>query len=235
MQVKSDNNSLLGIYLVFSSPVDERKSILLAPREANHFANTFSEVAITRQLEHLKASQGWVIQEARVDMRGHKLTEIGSVCYWSQPRMGESTSTSSSKDYYAVLGHISIKTSEQNLQFPPSDSWQVEGHDIKWDAGSEGSKTASVMITWKLKEGNDSEFPKYNVYAEKIPVKVVPGQEAARELLGVVPAEAFYVAGFAVASDIAGVKFIIQVCGIDGSVQKLDNSPFYQLEAPKAL
>ncbi|GMN18975.1 hypothetical protein TIFTF001_042791 [Ficus carica] len=224
MLVKSDNNSLLGMYLEFSSPVDERKSILLAPREANHFANTFSEVAITRQLKHLKASQGWVIQETRVHIRGHKLTEIGSVCYWSQPRMGKSTSTSSSKKYYAVLGHISIKTSGQTQQFPPSDSWQVEGHDIKWDAGSEGSKTASVKITWKLKEGNDSEFPKYNIYAEKIPVKVVPGQEAAREFLGVVRAEAFYVAGFAVASDI----------GIDGSVQKLDDSPFYQLEAPEA-
>ncbi|EXB29265.1 Cytosolic endo-beta-N-acetylglucosaminidase [Morus notabilis] len=233
--VKSDSNSLLGLCLEFYSLAGERKSVLLAPREANRFSSTFNEVVITRQLEHLGTSQGWVVHKASIKISGQNLTKIGFVCYRPESRIVQRTSNRSSTEYYAVLGHISIKTSEHNLQFPPAGSWLVEGHYTEWDASSKGSKTVSVKITWKLKDGNGSAFPKYNIYAEKIAGKVVPGQAAAREFLGVALVEAFYVASFAVDSDNIGVKFIIQVCGIDGSSQKVDDSPFYRLEAPKAL
>ena len=73
MQVKSDTNSLVGIYLHFSSGVGKRKSVLLAPGEVDHLSSQFSEVVTTRQVENLGPS-GWVVQESSISMSGHTLT-----------------------------------------------------------------------------------------------------------------------------------------------------------------
>ncbi|PON51404.1 Glycoside hydrolase [Parasponia andersonii] len=222
--VKTEANSLLGLYLDFSSREGERKFVLLAPGGVDHLSSKFSEVVTTRQVENLDTSSGWVIQESSISMSGHTLTEISALCYRPDPRFLKSDDhgalVHSSAEYYAVLGHLTVNTSKQKPNFPPSSSWVVEGQHIKWSPGSDSSKTVSVKIIWNLKDGNDSAFPKFNIYAEN-------------EFLGVARVQAFYVADFAVPSGSSGVKFYIQVCGVDGSSQKLDASPFLQLEAPK--
>ena len=230
--MKSESNSLLGLYLEFSSSNEEINSVLLAPEGANHLSSKFSNVIKTSPLENRANSLGWVVQESTIMMVGNKLTGIGVVCYWPE---GLKASSKVSSDYYAVLGHISIKSSVQSQQFPPSDSWLVESQYIKWATVSESSMTVSVKITWKLENGDGSLFPSCNIYAEKMPTTVVPGQGPARDFLGVARVGAFYVSDYAVPSDISGVKFTIQVCGVDGSVQKLGDSPFLQLDKPKDL
>ncbi|KAL5568833.1 hypothetical protein UlMin_025408 [Ulmus minor] len=235
--VKSVKNSLLGLALEFVSEVNERKSVLLAPQEVNQSSSKFGRVVLTRQLR--KPGTEWFIQESSISMSGYKLTEIGVVCYKSKPQFRDSrleskpddpdeNSTQGPEEFKAVLGHISIKTSEQNLYFPPSASWLVEGQHIKWTPATDESKTLSVKIIWKLKNGNDSTFSSYNIYAENTPDKV-PGAE--KKFLGVALLEAYYVADLVVPSGISSIKFIIQVCGSDGSSQKLEDSPYFELAA----
>ncbi|XP_048446369.1 cytosolic endo-beta-N-acetylglucosaminidase 1 isoform X2 [Pyrus x bretschneideri] len=183
--VISENNSQLGLHLIFSSTPNERKS-----------KPEFNE----RILKSI-AEEG----------------------------------TQNSTEYYAVLGHISIKTGGQTSDFPPSDSWLVEGEYIKWTTGSEGSKTVSLKITWKLKDGNDYPATNYNIYVEKLAKGALghPGAalERVHEYIGAARVEAFYVDDLAVPSGTSDIKFIVQVCGTDGSNQKLDDSPVFLLEA----
>ncbi|XP_060964598.1 cytosolic endo-beta-N-acetylglucosaminidase 1-like [Cannabis sativa] len=226
--VKSKANSLLGLNLNFSSGAGEKKSVLLAPAKVDHLSGKFSTVVTTRQLENLGASSEWTIQESSISLSGHTLTEISAYCYRSDHRIvkldddNTSDQSTASAEYYAVLGHITVKSSEQKSNFPPSSSWVVEGEHIKWTPSSEDSKTVSVKIIWKLKDGNDSTFPKYNIYAKKA--------ESASEFLGVARVQAFYVGDYAVPSGSSGVKFFIQVCDVDGSSQTLDDSPSLLLE-----
>ncbi|KAF3433352.1 hypothetical protein FNV43_RR24454 [Rhamnella rubrinervis] len=244
--VKPGNDSLLGLVLDFTSIVNERKTILLASHGGNQFSSKFGEVIMTRQLENPGSSTGWVINESSITMSGYKLTEIGVVCYSSKPDVEErrlepktdnsdnDSSTEAPVEYYAVLGHISIRTSAHYSIFPPSVSWVVEGQHVTWSRNSKGPKTLSVKIIWKLKDGKDSAFPHYYIYAEKVAKKPVakPGGtlEGAPEFLGMAHVKAFYVANLAVASGVSKIKFIIQVCSVDGSIQKLDESPFFELD-----
>uniref|UniRef100_A0A5B6YH99 mannosyl-glycoprotein endo-beta-N-acetylglucosaminidase n=1 Tax=Davidia involucrata TaxID=16924 RepID=A0A5B6YH99_DAVIN len=236
--VKSDGSSLVGLSLQFSSTMKERTSVLLAPwgRTKNQFSNKFSKVVMPHRVTQSKTTPGWVIQESSIAMNGHTLTEIHAVCYRSKPELnelrlksgshGEDNSLARSpSEYFAILGHIRVRTSEQNPDFPPSTSWLVEGQYIKWTSGSQGSKSLSVKIIWKLKDGDASLFPEYNIYAEK------PGRtlEGVQEYLGVAQVEAFYVSDLVVPSGTSSVRFIIQVCNVDGTCQKLDDSPSFQL------
>ncbi|KAF4364036.1 hypothetical protein F8388_011828 [Cannabis sativa] len=221
--VKSKADSLLGLILNFSSGAWEKKSVLLAPAKVDHLSGKFSTVVTTRQLENLGASSEWTIQESSISLSEHTLTEISACCYRPDPQIvkldddNTSDQSTASVEYYAVLGHITVKSSEQKSNFPPSSSWVVEGEHIKWTPSSEDSKTVSVKIIWKLKDGIDSTFPKYNIYAKKA--------ESASEFLGVARVQAFYVGDYAVPSGSSGVKFFIQVCDVDGSSQTLDDSP----------
>lgn len=244
--MKSENDSLLGLILDLSSIVNKRKTILLASRRGNQFSSKFGEVITTHELENPGSSFGWVTNEGGIAMSGYKLTEIGVVCYNSKTNINErrleyktessdDSSTQAPAEYYAVLGQISIRTSEHNTVFPPSVSWLVEGQYVTWSGESNGSKTLSVRISWTLKDGNDSAFPQYNIYAENVANKLVGkpagrNLEAAQEFLGVARVKAFYVANLAVASGISKVKFTIQVCSVDGSIQKMDESPFLELD-----
>ena len=244
--MKSENASLLGLFLEFSSIVNERKKILLASRGGNQFSSKFGEVIKTRQLENPGSSTGWVINESSIIMSGYKLTEIGVVCYRSKHDVEErrlefktdnsdnNSSTEAPAEYYAVLGHISIRTSAHYSYLPPPASWLVEGQHVTWSTNSNGANTLSVKIIWKLKDGKDSAFPHYNIYAEKVAKKQVGKPagtlEAAQKFLGVAQVKAFYVADLAVASGVSKVKIIIQVCSVDGSIQKLDESPFFELD-----
>jgi mannosyl-glycoprotein endo-beta-N-acetylglucosaminidase len=127
-----------------------------------------------------------------------------------------------------------MNTSKENTYFPPSSSWLVEGHYIKWSSGSQGSKTVSVKIDWKSKDGTDSQFPKYNIYVEKLPKQAVRnhgvGLGGVQEYLGVANVEAFYVSELPIPATTSSIKFIIQVCGVDGVCQNMDDSPYFQLD-----
>ena len=131
-----------------------------------------------------------------------------------------------------MLGHIRISTSDQNTEFPPSTSWIVEGQDVEWGS-SQGSKTLSLKISWKLKDGKNSLFPRYNIYVEKLTKQSVRTlgrtREGVQEFIGVAQVEAFYVSDLAIPSGTSSLKFIIQVCDVDGANQKLDEAPFFQL------
>ncbi|KAM5556757.1 cytosolic endo-beta-N-acetylglucosaminidase 1 [Rosa sericea] len=234
--VKSENNSRLGLFLNFVSTLNKKKSVLLVSWNSNQFSSKFSTVIRTRQLERPGTAPGWVIEESSIRMKGYRLTDIHAVCYRSKPEFDEKIPKSktsqdnscahNSTEYYAVLGHISMKSCGQNSNFPPSDSWLVEGQFIQWTTGSEDSKYLSLKIAWKLKDGNDSAYSTYNIYVEKL----AEGKPRGHSYLGVARVEAFYVYDLAVPSDTSTIKFIIQVCGGDGSSQKLDDSPVFQLD-----
>lgn len=197
---------------------------------------------MTRERKGL--SSGWVINEGVIAMNGYTLTEIDAVCYRSdssvneirwQHRSNDNDGTlASPSDYFAVLGHITIKTSGYRSDFPVSSSWLVDGTCIKWTSDPQGSKTLDVKISWKLKNENNYQFLKFNVYLVKLSKQAGgnPGtaSEDVKEYLGVAHVSSFYVSDLKVPSDTSTLKFIIQVCGIDGTIQELDESPYYELE-----
>ncbi|KAK7281105.1 hypothetical protein RIF29_08805 [Crotalaria pallida] len=227
--VKSDDNSSLGLKLEFISPNNKSMSILLASQSVNKFPSKFSNVIMT--CEQKKASSGWVINEGTVAMNGYTLTEIHAVCYRSESPFNNGTAASSS-DYFAVLGHFAIKPSDYKSDFPVSTSWLVDGEFIKWTSGPEGSKTLNVKISWKLKdEKNDFPYPSYNLYLVKLS-KQADGTalEHMKEYLGVAHVNCYYVSDFEVPSSTSSLKFLIQACSVDGTIQELDESPYYQLE-----
>ncbi|KAL6131655.1 hypothetical protein ACLB2K_070029 [Fragaria x ananassa] len=235
--VKSENNSRLGLFLSFVSTLNKKKSVLLVSWNSHQFSSKFGTVIRTRQLEKPGTAPGWVIEESSIRMKGHILTEIHALCYRSKPEFDERIPKSKSSqddscahnstEYYAVLGHISMKSCGHNSVFPPSDMWLVQGQYIQWTTGYEDTKYLSLKITWKMKDGNDSEFSTYNIYVEKLAEGKLKGEQS---YLGVARVEAFYVYDLATSSDTSSIKFIIQVCGGDGSSQKLDDSPVFLLD-----
>ncbi|KAK3019522.1 hypothetical protein RJ639_003194 [Escallonia herrerae] len=258
--VKSDGSSLVGLALDFASATKEKLSVLLASRgnallTMNQFSCKFSNVIMPHRVTKLETVPGWIIQESSINMNGYLLTGIHAVCYKSKPEsrslhqdnslaqaptdyyavLGHIRVETSQEnlDYYAVLGHIRVETSQENLDFPPPASWLVEDQYVKWTSASEGSKTLSVKITWKLKSGIASPFTSYNLYLEKEANKTddKPGGllEITQEYLGVARVETFYVSDLVVPSGTSSLKFKIQVCGLDGTCQKLDDSPFLWL------
>ncbi|KAJ6900094.1 cytosolic endo-beta-N-acetylglucosaminidase 1-like [Populus alba x Populus x berolinensis] len=243
--VKSEGDSLLGLSLHFSSTANERTSVLLASWGTNQFSRKFSKIIAPCQVNKPRTAPGWVVLESSIDMNGYTLTEIHAVCYrpkHEHSQLGlehrtdgsEDTLTYNPKEYHAVLGHITMNTSKENTYFPPSSSWLVEGHYIKWSSGSQGSKNVSVKIDWKSKDGTASQFPKYNIYVEKLPKQAVRnhgvGLGGVQEYLGVANVEAFYVSELPIPATTSSLKFIIQVCGVDGVCQNLDDSPYFQLD-----
>ncbi|GLT78902.1 hypothetical protein SLA2020_504200 [Shorea laevis] len=238
--VKSNANSLVGLCLEFSSEVKERKKLLLASHGFDHLLNKFSEVIVPNQPRETEwaPSLGWVIQESSIVMNGYTLTEIDALCYRPQPESSTFGSESRSniqgpEEYLAVLGYIRISNSKENPNFPPSTSWTVDGQYIEW-AGSQGSRTLSLKINWKLKDGSESLFPSFNIYAEKLTKQEVEDlggkPKGTPEYLGVAHVEAFYISDLTISSDTSSLKFIIQVSDANGGTQKLDESPFFQLD-----
>ncbi|KAB2034345.1 hypothetical protein ES319_D04G078800v1 [Gossypium barbadense] len=250
--VKSEGNSQLGLSLEFSSEMEGKKKLLLASQETNQFSSKFDETIVLHQPTKSDTAPGWVIQESSISMNGYTLTEIRAICYRKQPENSEHKSEARSKttqdpaEYFAVLGHISISTSIQNTEFPPSTSWIVKGKDVEW-GGSQGSKTLSLKISWKLKDGWSSRFPRYNIYVEKLIKQAVRPQgrkletralappnarngktEVSGEYLGESQVEAFYVSDFIIPSAISSLKYIIQPCDSGGASQVLDDAPFFQ-------
>jgi mannosyl-glycoprotein endo-beta-N-acetylglucosaminidase len=118
-----------------------------------------------------------------VAMDGHVLTEIHAACYWTKSTHTELQSEfgldnqdtaldPSPAEYFAVLGNFTFKKLSENLFFPPSTAWLTESQYVKYNSISQGFKAASLKTTWKLKDGNDFVFLKYNIYVEKLAKQV---------------------------------------------------------------
>ncbi|KAI3458498.1 hypothetical protein Pfo_015161 [Paulownia fortunei] len=241
--VKLSGNSLLGLALEFSSVTEEKRSIFLAASgntllTMNQFSSHFTSVIMPRQVTKLEEEPGWVIQESSIDMAGHILKEIRAVCYRSKPEKyvavaADKTLFRGPSEYYAVLGDIKITTDGENSKFPPSNSWLVDSEFVSWTSGSQGSKHLSVKIVWQLKVGKADLFPKYNIYVDKLSSSSGNQSrmlELANEYLGVALVKSFYISDLEVPSGTSSLKFIIQVYGLDGACQKLEDSPFLQLQ-----
>lgn len=252
--VQSDGTSLIGLSLEFSSSLSGKTSLLLASGRTplllvNQFSSKFSKIIMPHQITKPEKDSEWVLQESSIAMKGYTLTEIHAVCYHSTLETNEiglgshsndqdSILSLSSKEYLAILGDITIKTSAQILVFPPSTSWIVEGQNTKWTSPSEGSKSLSIKVIWKLQNGDASLFPKYNIYVKKLDKQVVgkprgtlPG---GHEYLGVAFVEAYQVSDLEVPSETSAIKFFIQVCGADGTCQKIDDSPSFTLSVERS-
>ncbi|KAL5125526.1 Cytosolic endo-beta-N-acetylglucosaminidase 1 [Glycine soja] len=238
--VKSDNNSSLGLVFEFTSSINKTMSILLTSHGVDHLSSKFSKVVLTS--EHKGNAPGWVIHEGTIEMNGYILTGIHALCYRpnatskelkSRP-FGPDHTVPSSTDYFAVLGHITVKTSNYKPDFPVSTSWLVDGEYISWKSGPQDSRVLSLKISWKLKEGKGIVFPHYNVYVEKLPQLAYGNSsttlEPVQEYLGVAHVNCFYVSELKIPAITSSLKFIIQVCGFDGTNQNLAKSPYYQLE-----
>lgn len=242
MKVKLSGNSLLGLALGFSSPTNEKNSILLAASgdtllTMNRFSSQFTNVIMPRRVTKLEQEPGWVIQESSINMAGHILTEIRALCYRSKPKksaaVGADIAVSQApSEYNAVLGDLKIAIDGQNTKFPPSNSWNVNSEFLTWSSGE--PKKLSVKISWQLKDGSADLFPKYNVFVEKLN-SVSSGNgsrmlEVASEYLGEAVVESFYVSDLEVPKGTSSLKFIVQVYGLDGASQKLQDSPFLQVK-----
>ncbi|KAL2317092.1 hypothetical protein Fmac_030968 [Flemingia macrophylla] len=239
--VKSDSNSFLGLVLQFINTVNKTISVLLTSHGMDHLPSGFSKVVPT--IEHKGNAPGWVIHEGTVEMNGYILSEIHALCHRSNAPSNEpglksrpfdpDHTVASSNDYVAVLGHITVKTSNYKPDFPISTSWLVDGEYINWNSGPQDSRILSVKISWKLKDGKNFAFPHYNVYVAKLP-KLADGNpsttlEQVKEYLGVAHVNCFYVSELKVPPSISSLKFIIQVCDFDGTNQNLEECPYYQL------
>ncbi|XP_004148185.2 cytosolic endo-beta-N-acetylglucosaminidase 1 isoform X2 [Cucumis sativus] len=238
-----NGDSQVGLSLEFLSNTNKRK-LLLTSSIQKQFSNDFSEVIETTPLEAPRISPHWSVQVGRIQMNGYKLTNINILCYRSSLETTEPKYTSeldknntldrnSSSKYFAVLGSITLRTCEEP-DLPPSDSWIVESPYTKWTPSPEGTRTLDIKITWKLKDSsNHTVMDHYNVYV----VKVAEGCKShvdeiqnVPEYLGVAHVEAFYVSNLAVHSSTSRLKFMIQVCGVDGSSHRLEDSPFLYLD-----
>ncbi|MCD9640684.1 hypothetical protein HAX54_026134, partial [Datura stramonium] len=243
--VKSNGNSLLGLSLEFTSAVGEQKSVLLASYgdpspSRSRFNRHYDYVIMPPRVTKLETEPSWVIQESSIAMEGYMLTKIHAVCYKLRPEVNKSESQGktmvfSPSEYHAVLGHLAINSHTLNSNFPPSTSWLVDGNFTKWSSsGSHGSRKLNVKLVWKLKDGKTHLFPMYHIYVKKQPdlstAEPNGSLQLVQEYLGVAKVEAFYVSDLVVPSGTSSVKFIIQVCSLDGAFQKLEESPYLDLD-----
>ncbi|KAF8118806.1 hypothetical protein N665_0002s0115 [Sinapis alba] len=228
--VKSDERSMLGILLRFSSLSQETKSLLMA---SNKYIHRFGDMFLPCLI---RTTSDWTVHETNLVMDGHTLTEISALCYGPDD-LAEETNT---KGYFALLGHISIKSQQKTKLFPPASAWVFEAHNIEIVPGDSGSRTLSCKLGWRLKHPEeDSVFTRYNVYAENLyssdyrSRKVMEEPRSEKVFLGTAHVDAYYVSGMVVGRDVKKVKFVIQTCGEDGSWQELDASPSILVETER--
>ncbi|KAK6122015.1 hypothetical protein DH2020_044244 [Rehmannia glutinosa] len=247
--VKSSGNSLLGLALQSSNATNEKRSIFLAASRStlltmNQFSSQFTKVIMPHRVTELEAEPGWIMQESSINMKGHILREIWAVCYSSKPRKSVVAADDKNhyhgpSEYYAILGDIKVTSSGDNTKFPPSTSWLVDGQFVSWTSGPNGSKLLSVKISWKLKDGNADLFTKYNIYVSKLTNKLSGNHrelvEGGQDYIGVAVVNSFYISKLEVPSGISSLKFVIQVCGLDGGCQKLEDSPFFLLQSTRLI
>uniref|UniRef100_A0A1D1XRH8 mannosyl-glycoprotein endo-beta-N-acetylglucosaminidase n=2 Tax=Anthurium amnicola TaxID=1678845 RepID=A0A1D1XRH8_9ARAE len=247
--VSSEENSVLALLFRLSSDDNrERMSILLAAGGLSflpaNLLNEFDQITATLVIEGKHTTgPGWILHEGSIEMPGHTLTEICAVCYMKSEQDSNqsaqdngqhlkkcSTAVVSSSTFYASLGHISIETSQND--FPDAVSWMVSCENVSWTTVSDGTKTVSTKITWTLKTGSTSSLMWYNIFVEKVAKKDDDSSITvtyAEDFLGLTRLGCYYVSDLKVPAGIAALKFIIQVCRLDGACQKLDASPRFEL------
>ncbi|KAJ9539798.1 hypothetical protein OSB04_026304 [Centaurea solstitialis] len=230
--VKSDGSSVIGLQLDFTNTTDPeiKISVLLASwgdtlLTMDRFSSKFSRVIMPHHVEKLETAPEWIVQDNIVTVDGFTLTAIHAVCYKSNPKVEPPKSPSNSSQYHAVLGHIAIKTTTENMVFPLASEWTLESRNVDWRSDPQGQITVSLKIIWALNGGVTSMFSKYNVYVENEADKSSQGSK----YLGVASVEAFYVSELLVPAGVSSVKFVIQACGFDGSCSELAASPFIRL------
>ncbi|CAL1374794.1 unnamed protein product [Linum trigynum] len=234
--VKSEGDSLMGLSLHFFSPLNDKKTVIaIAPWETDELPRKFKKAIVPGRVTDSEIEPGWVQYESKVAMNGQILREIRAVCHKTKGTTAimrsEQKAAAEGSEYFAVLGQILMNNSDHNSCLPPSTSWEVTAELVQWTASSaaaaadsEGSRAVSLKINWKLKDGNTAfAHSKYNVYVAKLGSSSV-------QYLGVAAVEAFYVSNLVVPSGVSSLKFIVQVCSIDGSSQKLDESPYFELD-----
>ncbi|KAF3772883.1 Cytosolic endo-beta-N-acetylglucosaminidase 2 [Nymphaea thermarum] len=253
--VQLKHNSLLGLALEFQSISNKRSMILLAPEGrfssdkvaatgevdgANELPRKFDAI-MPLQVNSLSTQSDtmtkWILNECSLEMPGHTLQNIYVVSYKevSAPENAGPTLTSST-NYHALLGHITIRTSMKNMTFPPGNAWAFEGEDLFWSSSPEGIKTISVKLVWRLEaESSESRplYTRFNIYVRKLvggPDEDITGQE---EYLGAARVEAFYVSALAVEPNVTYLRFILQVCAADGTVGKLADAPVLLVAVPR--
>lgn len=252
-QVSAEADSMLGISIGFTKTL-EKVSILFMlkdrvfplPRQlTSKFDKVITACEISKFIPDKVDGKGWTLQQASIKMKDYTLTEVNVVCHKAGKfHTGENfesdkkkTSHNAATGYNASLGHISIRHSDMNTAFPPASSWSVTGEDIQWGSGSQGTKTVSLKISWKLTagSGDSSMFSKYNVYFSTTSKQFANRDEdnlvgIDGTYLGVAKVESFYIDDLIILHDVSKLLFIIQVCSIDGACQKLDESPTFQLQ-----
>ncbi|THU51665.1 hypothetical protein C4D60_Mb06t33450 [Musa balbisiana] len=139
-QVRSDENSLFGLYLELWSEISGQTSILItADTQPFTVAGLEYNRTIKPQIKDTKADvladAAWFIYEVTLTMSGYMLGGIYIVGALKNPGptniemekspIGENTTSENSGflPYRASLGHIRILTSEPIVEFPPAKSW----------------------------------------------------------------------------------------------------------------
>ncbi|XP_062231132.1 cytosolic endo-beta-N-acetylglucosaminidase 1-like isoform X2 [Phragmites australis] len=246
--VRADANSAVGLSLDLASRKKEGTSILVAEdittftrKIQNHKYGSY--VKADKAEPHGPDNQDWVLYKATVQSSaGYTLAGINIVCTLKivgkispepEDRISEAN-TDGSSPYRASLGHMSIRKTDANTEFPPAESWITKGEYISWSSSSNTSKLVSLKISWKLKTTDQPSFRKYNIYVENLTAD--SNVKASRSHLGVASVDAFYVSNLEVSSEVTSVKFIIQACAHDGSWQKLEECPkFFLIPVPSEL
>ncbi|CAA7031976.1 unnamed protein product [Microthlaspi erraticum] len=225
--VKSDKRSVLGILLRFSSSSQETNSLLMAPDESIHRFG--DDMFLPCLLTSTQTKSDWTVHETNIVLDGHTLTEISALCYRPNNDLSEETNTT---EYFALLGHISIKSQQKTNIFPPASSWIIEARNVQFLPGGSGSRTLSCKLEWRLKHPEDSVFTRYNVYAETLKSSEYRTRKVMEEprsdekvFLGTAHVDAYYVSDMVVGSDVKKLRFVVQACGEDGSWQELDACP----------
>jgi len=147
--------------------------------------------------------------------------------------------------YHASLGHVTLTSSDDEQNVPPSDSWDFKGTDISWDTTSTGQKMLSTNLVWRLKMvPNFSSvevgptFLRYDLYVEKIQqlqAHNLRGMDPVTntvEHLGVAVVQAFYVSQLLVPPECRTLRFFLQVCSPSGDFQPLKDSPSLSIDVP---
>ncbi|KAG6531052.1 hypothetical protein ZIOFF_004822 [Zingiber officinale] len=235
--VKVDENSLFGLHLELLSETNGRTCALIAS-DSESFTNAGLEYniiikpQIKSKVEDALAYPPWFIHEAVLTLGDYTLAGIYMVCTLksrglitiqnnkSSSQEGTLPETSGSSLYYASLGHISIRNKEDGTEYPPADLWVTRAQNILCISDSLGNKMLNLKLTWKLNEGSTTSFQRYNIYAQS---------GSGLQYLGLSRAEAFYVSDLSVYIGVTTLRFIIQVRGLDGTCQKLAESPYLDL------
>ncbi|RZS23756.1 hypothetical protein BHM03_00056736 [Ensete ventricosum] len=236
--VRLDENSVFGVILELVSETNAKAYILIEDDSQPPFGAAsfeFDKIIKPQQISK-KGDSTWTPFCGTFNMTGgYTLTDIyivgaskdAAVEMEQSPLDPKGGSPSS---YRASLGQIRIFNTPTS--YPPADAWGIDLSYTSWTATHpDGSRILSVKISWKLEEGDMTSFTRYNVYVEKSMSR--GGNSEARPIyLGFATAEHFYVSHLVIPNGVGVVRFIVQVCGVDGSCQELDKSPTLELQPP---